>query len=276
MRTDAPCTLPPAPDRAGKVRKGGGMTEGKTHPTGLFSGEKWFPTTRWTMVVQAGELAGEAAARALEELCQAYWRPLYVYVRRRGVPAEKAEDLIQGFFADFLARDHVAQADRRKGRLRSYLLGALNHYLSDATGRERRQKRGGGRAVLSLDLASTEAGYLREAVDDQTPDQLYERRWALALLERVLDRLKAEHHAAGRGKLFDELKPLLLSVDAPANYGPLARKLGRSEGALRVAVHRMRRRYGQLLRNEVAEVVADPADIDDELRHLVAVLAGRG
>ena len=249
------------------------MTERQSHSGGSLSGEKWFPTTRWTMVLKAGELDGEPAARALEELCQAYWRPLYVYVRRRGFSPEKAEDLIQGFFADFLARDHVAHADRRKGRLRSYLLGALNHYLSAAADRARRQKRGGGRAVLSLDVAATEAGYVREAVDEQSPEQLYERRWAMALLGRVLDRLEAEHVAAGHGDLFDALKPLLLSVEAPGSYGPLARQLGRSEGALRVAVHRMRRRYGKLLRDEVAEVVADPADIDDELRHLAGVLA---
>lgn len=232
-----------------------------------------FPTTRWTMVLRAGELEAEGAAAALEQLCRAYWYPLYVYVRRRGHPPGEAEDLIQGFFADFLAHDHVASADPRRGRLRSYLLGALNHFLSDTKDRQCRLKRGGGRPTLSLDVAAGEAGYVHEPIDDLSPDRLFERRWALTLLNQVLERLEAEYRSGDNAALFSAIKGFLTGADESASYASLAPQLGRTEGALRVAVHRLRRRYGELLRDEIAHVVADPTEIDEELRHLTAVLS---
>ena len=226
------------------------------------------------MVLAAGELEGDQAAAALEQLCRTYWYPLYAYIRRRGYPTDQAEDLIQGFFAHFLAHDHVANADRRRGRLRSHLLGALNHYLADAHDRQHRVKRGSGRPAFSLDVAAGEAGYQQEPIDDFSPDRLYERRWTITLLNQVLTRLEAEYHGGNNATLFTAIKGFLAGSDGNASYAALAAELGRTEGALRVAVHRVRRRYGELLREEIADVVADPAEIDEELRHLTAVLSG--
>jgi RNA polymerase sigma-70 factor (ECF subfamily) len=238
------------------------------------SGARWFPTTRWTTVLAAGSRDGEGAADALEQLCRTYWQPLYACIRRRGYPADQAEDLIQGFFARFLAHDHVVHADRNRGRLRSYLLGALNHYLADEADHRNRIKRGAGQPTLSLDVATGEAGYLQEPADNLSPDRLFERRWAITLLTQVLRRLEAEYATGGNDELFTAIKGFLTGDEEHGAYGPLAARLNRSEGALRVAVHRMRRRYAELLREELARVVADPAEIEEELRHLATVLSG--
>jgi RNA polymerase sigma-70 factor (ECF subfamily) len=225
------------------------------------------------MVVRAGQGQAPEARRALAALCENYWYPLYAFVRRAGHSAEDAQDLTQEFFAALLAHNGLAVVDPQRGRFRSFLLGAIKHFLSKAQRRRRARKRGGHLSLVSLNFDSGENRYRRlEPADGLTPERLYEKRWALALLDLVLSRLRAEFRAAGKLPLFDRLKPLLAGRRTDMPYQKVAEELAMSEGALKVAVHRMRRRYRRLLEEEIAQTVAGPEAIEDELRELLAAL----
>jgi RNA polymerase sigma factor (sigma-70 family) len=229
-----------------------------------------FPTTRWTLVVAAGDPQRKEARSALVSLCEGYWYPLYAYVRRRGYPVDQAQDLTQEFFVRVLDGRYLDRADPEKGRFRAFILTSLKFFLADEIDRSRAQKRGGG-TVQSLDLSSGEERYQRDPAHDETPERIFERRWALAMLDGVVDKLRAEFVQHGRLDHFDRLKGFLLDQgDTP--YAVLALELGTSEGALKVAVHRLRKRYRDLFRQEIAETVADPADVESELRFLAAAL----
>jgi RNA polymerase sigma-70 factor (ECF subfamily) len=231
-----------------------------------------FAPTRWSMVVAAAGGDSTNARKALEHLCETYWYPLYAFVRREGHRADDAQDLTQEFFARLLEKNWLDAVDREKGKFRSFLLAAMRHFLANEWDRTNRLKRGGGQALLSLDAESAESRYALEPVDRMTADRIYERRWALTLLEQVLARLRREFVAAGRERLFDELKPALTGEKLA--YSEIAARLNLNEGAVRVAVHRLRLRYRDLVRAEIAETVAGEDDVDAEVQHLFAALAG--
>jgi len=238
-------------------------------------GSPRFATTRWSIVVAAGAGEDTAGRAALESLCTAYWYPLYAFERRGGTPAPDAQDLVQGFFAELLEKDYLRQADRERGRFRTFLLAAFRHYASKEREKARALKRGGGRKALPLDFEDGESRYLLEPADQRTPETIYERRWALTLLDETLGRLRMEHDASGRGDLFDALRGTLgTGGGAEEPYAALGKRLAMSEGAVKVAVHRLRKRYREVLRALIAETVAEPADVDDEIRHLLEALAG--
>ena len=230
-----------------------------------------FLTTRWSLVRGARGSSADARA-ALEELCRIYWYPLYAYVRRGGTAPEDARDLVQGFFASFLALNSLERLGEEGGRFRSYLLGALRHHVANERERSQALKRGGGEVPLPLELDGAEERYAREPADATTPESLFERKWALAVLERVLARLAAEQAEKGRGAVFERLRPFLVASDAEEPLAEAARALGLSENAARVAVHRLRARYRDLLLTEVAQTVDRPQDVEDELGRLLASL----
>jgi RNA polymerase sigma-70 factor (ECF subfamily) len=232
-----------------------------------------FAATRWTVVLTAGQAATPQAGRALEELCRAYWYPLYAYVRRRGYDVHEAEDLTQEFFARLLAKNYLADVDRTKGKFRSFLLASLKHFLANEWDRAHAAKRGGGRPVLSLDMQTAETRYRSEPADELTPEKLLERQWALALLDQVLDRLQAEFAADGKLAVFDQLKAFLTEGKGATSYAAIATKLQTTEGAVKVTVHRLRRRYRELLREEISHTVATPVEIEEEIRHLFAAFS---
>ncbi|HSB15471.1 MAG TPA: sigma-70 family RNA polymerase sigma factor [Bryobacteraceae bacterium] len=244
------------------------MTNGPTMNTLL--GSSRFPITRWTLVVAAGDPHRKEARSALVSLCENYWYPLYAYLRRRGYPADHAQDLTQDFFVRVLEGRYLDRADPEKGRFRSFLLTSLKFFVADEEDRHRAHKRGGG-AVLPLEFSSGEKRYQREPAHDETPERIFERRWALAVLDRVVERLRNEFVQHGRPEHFQRLKVFLLGQsDAP--YAALAREMNTSEGALKVAIHRLRKRYRELFRQEIADTVADPVEVESELRFLAAVL----
>jgi RNA polymerase sigma factor (sigma-70 family) len=227
--------------------------------------------TRWTLVLAAARIENaEPAMRALTELCHTYWPPLYAYIRRQGCDTHEAEDLTQEFFSRLLAKNYLADADPAKGKFRSFLLASLKHFLANERDRARAKKRGGGETVIALDALGEEARRRIEPLDNESPDKVFDRQWALTLLDRALKRLRMEFAGGGREKLFDALKGFLTG-DAPAqSHAEIGAKCGLSEGAVKVAVHRMRRRYRDLLREEVAQTVAAPEEIDREIRDLFA------
>lgn len=232
-----------------------------------------FRTTHWSVVLAAREGDSSQAQRALTELCRTYWYPLYAYIRRRGHGPADAEDLTQGFFERLLEKDYLGDLTPGRGRFRSFLLASLKHFLANEWDRAQTRKRGGGLVHFSLDEQDVEDRYRIEPVEDRTPETLFEQGWALTVLDRVLARLRAEFRSGERAGLFDELKPFLTSEPPEGAYGAIAARSGRKEGAVRVAVHRMRHRYGQLLRAEIAQTLTDPAEVEDEIRHLLSVLA---
>ena len=211
------------------------------------------------------------AQEALATLCQAYWYPLYAYLRRRGHPAEDAEDLTQGFFAHLLEKGALRSADPERGRFRSFLLASLQHYVSNERARARADKRGGSTVLLALHDA--EGHYRREPPDDRTPEKLLDRRWALTVLDRVAATLRDEFRRRGKEGVFDGLKEHLAGDAEDSSYREIGVRLGLSEGAARVAVYRLRRRFGELLRKEVGETLASPEDVEDEIRCLMRALA---
>ena len=233
-----------------------------------------FPTTRWTLVVAASRDSSLSGQAALAELCARYWKPLYAYARRDGHTVDQAQDLTQAFFARFLEKHDVRAADQTRGRFRSFLLTSFKHFVSNERDRERAHKRGGGQHVLSLELDTAEVWYTREPADTLTPEAIFERRWALELVERVTAQLAAERAQAGAEETFARLKGFLLGEPDAGRYDEAARALGTSEGALRVMVHRLRRRFRELLRAEIAATVSDDAEIDGEIRHLIDALSG--
>jgi len=225
------------------------------------------------VVLAVGRDDKERASDALAKLCQTYWYPLYAYVRQRGYAPHDAQDLTQAFFARLLEKNYVAQADRERGRFRTFLLAALSHFLADEWDKGQRLKRGGGREIISFDSVSTEERYRLEPVDQLDAAKLYERRWVTTLFDEVLARLEQEFRDAGRGELFDSLRSSLIAEDSSLSYAQLGTRLGMTEDAVKQAVHRMRRRYSELFRQEIAQTVAGPGEVEDELKHLLAVLS---
>jgi DNA-directed RNA polymerase specialized sigma24 family protein len=231
-----------------------------------------FETTEWSLVVAAGGDDSAAARAALSTLCEIYWYPLYAYIRRRGTGPEDARDLTQAFFAALIARRDLRDLDRTRGRFRAFLLASLQHFLANEAERRHAKKRGGGTVTLSLDLDQAEGRYRVEPASAATPEHLYERRWALTVINRVLARLRAEFEIEGRGREFDALKSCLLGEAAPGGYAALSARLGTSEGAVKVAVHRLKRRFQAGLKRDVAATVASPDDVRDEIRYLIRAL----
>ena len=223
------------------------------------------------MAAGGGAADSQRAHRALEHLCTAYWYPLYAFVRRQGHSPHDAQDLTQEFFARLLARNFLGDADPAKGRFRSFLLGTLKHFLSDEWDRARAQKRGGGQQPISLDAESAETRYQLEPADESSAEKIYERRWALALLDQVLKRLRDEFTRDGKEHVFDELKSALTGGKVP--YPEIAARLDMKESAVRTAIHRLRTRYRDIVRAEIAETVASPAEVDAEMQHLFAALS---
>lgn len=233
-----------------------------------------FATTHWSVVLAAGRTNTPQSIEALQKLCCTYWYPLYAFIRRKGNGPPDAQDLTQAFFARLLEKNYVAQADRERGRFRTFLLAALTHFLADEWDKARRLKRGGHRKMISFDAASAEERYRLEPIDQLDAARLYERRWVTTLFDQVLARLEQEFRDAGKGELFDGLKSSLLAEDTAPGYAQRGARLGLKEDAVKQAVHRMRRRYRELFREEIAQTVADPGEVDDELKHLFAVLSG--
>jgi RNA polymerase sigma factor (sigma-70 family) len=232
-----------------------------------------FATTRWTVVLQAGGPTSEGSAAALEQLCRTYWYPLYSFARRSGVPAHDAEDLTQSFFAFLLERDAISRADRERGRFRSFLLTAFKNYQSNERARHSAAKRGGGHNIVSLDEMQAESRYQLEPQAELTPEKLYDQKWAASLIEQVMATLRAEYAVLSKGPLFDVLRSVIWGGRQEGGYEELARQTGLTEGAFKVAVHRMRGRFKECLRQEVAQTVVTPGEVDDELRHLLTALS---
>jgi RNA polymerase sigma factor (sigma-70 family) len=238
---------------------------------GMRNGAVSFATTHWSVVLTAqGE--SPAADEALEKLCSTYWRPIYAYLRLQGISPEEAEDLTQGFFAVILERRDLDSVRQDKGRLRSYLLVSLKHFMADERRRAMAAKRGKGQRLIPLEELRTDQRMCLEQRDRLTADQIYERRWALTVLEQVLGRLRDEYRSAGNIPLFNQLRKLLMDESGRLSQAEIADELGMTENAVKQAFHRFRRRYQFLLRDEIAQTVAAPSDIEDELRHLIAVV----
>lgn len=231
-----------------------------------------FATTRWSLVLSAKANGTPASQAALADLCVTYWYPLYAFLRRSGTAEADAGDLVQGFVARLLEKGDV-DATPERGRFRSYLLGALQNHAANVRRAQRAAARGGGRSPLSLDFGDAAGRYAHEPVDVTSPRALFERRWALTILERALERLGEEYRARGRGPLFEALRETLTGQETSVTYADHARALGVSESAIKVTVHRLRARMRELVRDEIAQTVASEADIDDELQHLFEALA---
>ena len=232
-----------------------------------------FATTRWSMVVEAGRRSSPKAAEALATLCGIYWFPLYAYVRRQGYSADDAQDLTQAFYVHLLDKQTLQVADRERGRFRSFLLTSLKNFLAKQWRRDAAHKRGGGRSVISLDFDDGESRYGLEPSHDATPEKIFERHWALTLLEQSLTKLRAEFDASGKIEVFEGLKTFLGGQKSTVPYRELGNQLKMSEGAIKVAIHRMRRRYRALLREEIQQTIGAAEDVDEELRRLFDTLA---
>ncbi len=233
-----------------------------------------FVTTHWSVVLTAAGNDTTQAQEALSCLCETYWYPLYAYARRRGHGPEDAQDLTQEFFARLLEKHWLARADREKGKFRSFLLMAMKRFLANEWDKAQSLKRGGQIRFVPFQFDTAETRYTREPADASTPEQVFEKQWALTLLQSVLQRLRADYEHDGKGKLFEALEPCLIGSRATQPYGELASTLGMTEGAVRMAVSRLRERYRQYLKDEIAKTVATPAEVDEELRHLFRALAG--
>lgn len=232
-----------------------------------------FETTQWTLVVEAGEGDDRLAREALASLCQSYWHPVYAYLRARGLDRQRAEDVTQGFFTRLIETGSVRHARRERGRFRSFLLASLENYLSNERQRERALKRGGGRPMLRLETDLVEDRLAAEPTAGKTPEDLFVEQWAFAVLDRVTGALAAEMRGRGQGEQFEALRGHLTGGGVGERYQDVAARLGMTEGSVKVRVHRMRKRFGELLRDEVAQVVASPGDVDDELAALLGAVA---
>ncbi len=236
------------------------------------SGASFFRTTRWSVVARAGESGDADSAEALEQLCRTYWYPVYCFVRRYGHSPDEAEDLVQGFFAKLLEKNYLAQADRDRGKFRTFLLASVKHYLTNEKDRAEAKKRGGGVEIIPLEGEIAEEKFSREPSTNETPELLFEKRWADALLETSLVRLRSELDGGGKVRRFDHLKPFLMR-QKDASYREAAEKLGLSESAVKSAIHRMRERFQTIFREEIAHTVATPQEIDAEIRYFFEILA---
>jgi RNA polymerase sigma-70 factor (ECF subfamily) len=243
------------------------MTERETHPS-------LFATTRWTLICEAVGEGNPGAAEALGALVVIYWKPLYRYARRRGKSKEDAEDLVQGFLAHLLKAGALRQIDRGKGRFRAFLLASFNHWMINEWKHASREKRGGGAATVSFDWQDAETGLKIEAADEMSPDRLFDREWALTLLAKVIADLEAACSAEGFGEQFTRLKSCLTADSARIAYAEVAGALDMSEGAARVAVHRLRQRYRHMLTEEVARTLSTRDAVEEEMKALFAVLGG--
>ncbi|MHB8861245.1 MAG: RNA polymerase sigma factor [Pirellulaceae bacterium] len=234
-----------------------------------------FETTRWSVILAAGQVKTPYSAAAMQSLCQSYWHPLYAYARRRVTDVNEAQDLTQAFFAELLEKNYVDAATPSRGRFRAFLLTAFKHFLSKQWGKARAQKRGGGRTPLSIDFDRADARYGIEPSAGLTPEQLYDRQWAVTLLEQVMAQLAEEYADRGKGELFQRIKDFAIGDHAGARYAHAAASLGMSEAAAKMAAHRLRQRYRQLLREQIAQTVATPQDVDAEIRELFALFASQ-
>ena len=232
---------------------------------------RWLSTTQWTLVLEAGDKQSPNSRHALEILCERYWHPVYSYIRYRGYNRGDTEDLTQGFFTQLLEKNYLKVADRERGRFRSFLLTSLKNYLADQRNRARAQKRGGEEPQLQLDFDRAETHYL-EPAQETTPETLFERRWAVTVLGEVLDQLRNEASRKGSAERFDRLQGFLTGDSTGTPHKEVAQELGVSEEAVRVSIHRMRRRFGRLLREHIAQTVAEPGQVDNEIRYLFASL----
>ena len=232
-----------------------------------------FATTHWTVVLAAGQRHTPQADGALEELCKTYWFPLYAYVRRRGHAKADAEDLVQTFFAKLLEKNFLANLDSEKGKFRAFLLAALKHFLANEWDKSQAQKRGGGAAHFSLDWQTADTKFQVAATNEPSPDKAFDREWALALLAKVIERLQKECAADGKGKLFEQLKTFLMAGGGDSAQAEVAKSIGMEEGAVRVAIHRLRKRYRVLLRDEIAHTLSDDAMVEAEMRALFGAFA---
>jgi DNA-directed RNA polymerase specialized sigma24 family protein len=233
-----------------------------------------FTSTHWSVVVEAAQSQSAQSCLALEKLCGAYWYPLYAFVRRQGYSSSDAEDLTQGFFGWLLESKHLRVADPQLGRFRSFLLCRLKHFLSDECKKARAQKRGGGHFAVSLDAARAEEWYgLEPATTQLSPDLIFDRRWALSILERTVARLRAEYAAADRAELYEQLKHFQPGEAPSRSYAEVAAQLGLTEGAVKSAIYRLRQRHRDLVRDEIAQTVATPSEVDEEIRYLLSMLS---
>lgn len=245
-----------------------------THETNaVYDSSRGFATTHWSVVLGSIDSDSSQQQAALEELCRKYWYPLYAFVRRRGSDPHEAADLTQGFFAFLLEKGALKRVAPEKGRFRSFLLAALTNFVNNEWDKRRTFKRGGQYRILSLNEPEAEERYRLEPVDPVTPQKLFERRWAMTLLEEVLGRLKQEYTSEGKARLFEALEPGLTGEVAEGEYAAWAAGLGMSRGAAKVALHRLRRRFGKALRHEIAHTVASPAEVDEEIRQLFAAIS---
>lgn len=232
-----------------------------------------FATTRWSLVLAAGREPTTGSRAAFSELCELYWSPVYAFARRQGYEVHEAEDLTQAFFTRLLEKHVVQAADPQRGRFRSFLLSSFKNFVANERDREHAQKRGSGQVIVGLDFESAEARYSAEPVETLTPDAVFERQWALGVLDRVLVHLRDECIQAGKVELFDQVRDLLGGDRVPGGYAAIARSLGTTEGAVKVNVHRLRRRYGDLLRASIEATVSDASEVDDEIAYLMAAIS---
>jgi RNA polymerase sigma-70 factor (ECF subfamily) len=248
------------------------LTTDNSTPASTASGDI-FATTHWTVVLAAGRRHTPQSDGALEELCRTYWFPLYAYVRRRGHSKEDAEDSVQAFFARFLAKNYLEGLSAERGRFRAFLLASLKHFLINEWKKTQRLKRGGGDATLSLDWKTADTQFQVAATNEPSPDKAFDREWALALLAKVIERLRTECDAAGKSKQFEQLKIFLTAGRGVLSHAEAAKNLGMDETAVRVAVHRLRKRYRILLRDEISQTLTDPVQVDEEMRALFGAFA---
>jgi RNA polymerase sigma factor (sigma-70 family) len=228
-----------------------------------------FATTRWSVVLAAGaDTSSPGVHEALATLCETYWYPLYAFLRSRGYQPEAAQDLTQAFFTRLLEKHAIRHADPARGRFRSFLLASLKNFAANERDREIARKRGGGVPIVPLEIETAEGRFQMEPPSDETPERVFDRRWALTLLDRVMSRLQVETSRSGKPSQFDRLKTYLTGEQPQLSYAQTASELGMSEGAVKVAVHRLRKRFRDLVREEIAQTVSSPAEIEDELKHL--------
>ena len=232
-----------------------------------------FQTTHWSEVVSAGEGNSEQGRRALENLCESYWYPIYVYVRRKGHGPDDAQDLTQEFFAQLIAKNQLRLADRDKGRFRTFLLAVLDYFIAREWSRAHRQKRGGQFSFISLDQLKPEERYALEPADNETPEKKFAREWARTVLRQTMNSLEKECEVEGKAAIFREAKSLLSGERPNAGYAGISERLSMAEGTARVAVHRLRQRYGELLRQEIGKTVNEASEVDEELAYLMGVLS---